>query len=177
MATFDEFDEESASEFEDAYADRRQIHGAIFHEPLGNVPRRTLVTVTTQTSLGDTIRAMNDSHVGCCLVVAEGKLVGIFTERDVLRKVTGRGLDFEKITVDKVMTRDPDTLPATATVAYAMHKMSVDGYRHVPLVDEQRRPTGVVAVRDIVAWMVDMFPEEVLNLPPEPGFPKGTDGG
>jgi CBS domain-containing protein len=64
------------------------------------------------------------------------------------------------------MTRDPDALGPGDRVAYAVHCMSVAGYRTVPLVDGQRRPLGVVTVSDVIRWLADLFPEAVLNLPP-----------
>ena len=59
--------------------------------------------------------------------------------------------------------------PSTETVAWALNKMEVGGFRHVPVVDDGGRPTMVISVRDIVQYLVSAFPEEVLNLPPEFG--------
>ena len=169
-------DEAAASEFEESYSDQREIKGAIFRESLGKVPRRPMLVVPATATVSEAMRLMNEAHVGCAIIVREGKLVGIFTERDVLRRVAGQ-IDPTRTTVDKVMTEDPDTLPATASIAFALNKMSVEGYRHIPLVDSDHRPVGVVAVRDIVAWMCGLFPSSVLNLPPQPGYPKTVDGG
>jgi CBS domain-containing protein len=83
----------------------------------------------------------------------------------------------ETTPVSMVMTPDPDTLPANASIAFALRKMTMEGYRHIPLVNDDGSPAGVVAVRDIVAWLVGLLPEGVYNLPPEPGFPKNLDGG
>ncbi len=166
-----------ASEFEELAGEDRELKHAIFNEPLGGVPRRPTLIVPATSSVADTIQAMNDQHVGCALVVKLGKLVGIFTERDVLRKVALSNLDLKRTSIEEVMTREPDSLPPTASIAYALRKMSEEGYRHIPLCDRDGRPVGVVAVRDIVGWMASMFPESVLNLPPEPGYPTSTDGG
>jgi CBS domain-containing protein len=164
------------SEFDEAYDDEKQIRGAIFSEPLSKVPRRALVTVPIGATVFQAVQAMNEKHVGCALVVREGKLAGIFTERDVLTRVMGKSLPLDS-PVKNVMTEDPDTLPDSASIAYALRHMSVEGYRHVPLVDGNRRPTGVVSVRDIVAWVCELFPASVLNIPPRPDAPKTTDGG
>ena len=69
------------------------------------------------------------------------------------------------------MTVDPETLSIHTTVAYVLNKMAVGGYRHVPVVDDEFRPAYVIAVRDVVSFLVDAFPREVLNLPTEPGRP------
>lgn len=173
----DTTDEAPSSEFGEAYEDDREIRGAIFSEPLNKVPRRPTLTLERNATVAEAIRAMNERHVGVALVVHDQKLVGIFTERDVLRKVAGRPVDVDKTPVSKVMTVNPETLPEHASIAYALHHMSVEGYRHIPLLKEDRTPVGVVGVRDIVAWMVELFPESVLNLPPEPTAPKTVDGG
>ena len=66
------------------------------------------------------------------------------------------------------MTPSPETLRPKDSVAYALNKMSVGRIRHVPLVDDDGRPAGMISVRDIVDFLVEVFPEEILNLPSEP---------
>ena len=65
-----------------------------------------------------------------------------------------------------VMTLNPEALAAADRIAYAVHSMSVAGYRTVPLVDGDRRPVGVVTVSDVIRWLAHLYPEAVLNLPP-----------
>jgi CBS domain-containing protein len=111
-------------------------------------------------------------------VVREGRLAGIFTERDVLTKIAGRGLDFTKISVGAYMTPDPEALSPEHKVAYALNKMVVGGYRHVPIIDGERRPVAVMSVRDVVEFIVERFPAEVINLPPDPDHEmRARDGG
>jgi CBS domain-containing protein len=146
--------------------------GDLLHDtlemPLGDVPRRELLTVSPTTPIGEVIRDMNDRSIGCALIVDDGKLVGIFTERDVLRKVVAAQNDIRSFPVCEVMTARPDVLPAEATVAFALNRMSVEGYRHIPLVDEDGKPVGVVGMRDIINWIVELRPQDVLNIPPAP---------
>jgi CBS domain-containing protein len=159
----------SSSEFDEEYDTESQktISAFIFSEPLGHVPRRKTVTVPSSATVEEAIAAMNDNHVGCALIVdAKGKLVGIFTERDVLTRVVGQGRDVRRTSVGEVMTRDPDALTLDHRVAYAVHSMSVSGYRTIPVVDSARRPIGVVTVTDFIKWLSGLFPEAVLNLPP-----------
>src|SRR5258706_12679634 len=98
------------SEFDEPHDDKSRLRHAIFEEQLGSVPRRPTVAVPATGSIADAVKAMNDHHVGCALVVRLGKLVGIFTERDVLRKVVGSNLDLKNTAVEQVMTGDPDSL-------------------------------------------------------------------
>jgi CBS domain-containing protein len=176
MAQFQVTADPRVSEFEDSFDDERMIRGAIFAEPLSKVPRRPLVTVPITATVAQAVQAMNEKHVGCALIVRDGKLAGIFTERDVLQKVTGKAGVLEG-SIQKVMTANAATLPATASIAYALRHMSVEGYRHIPLVDGENRPIGVVAVRDIVGWICDLFPASLLNMPPDPEPPRTVDGG
>ena len=85
---------------------------------------------------------MNQHNIGCMLVTdEENRLVGIFTEWDVLNRVAGLVEDMTQATIADYMTADPVTLKADLPIAQALNLMSIHGFRHVPLVDEQR-PAG-----------------------------------
>lgn len=170
------------SEFEDAYEDFREdthpIKGTMFETPVSELMVTDPLVVRADTNIMDAVDAMNDHHIGCLLVEKEGQLVGIFTERDLLRKVIFRDGN-RTWTVERVMTKTPETLPPTASVAYALNKMSVDGYRHIPIVDKAGRAIGVLSIKDIVHFLVDSFPDGVLNLPDDPvkAIPRYEHGG
>jgi CBS domain-containing protein len=165
------------SEFEDAYEDMARIRGAALTTPVSELMVRDPIVVDADATVVTAVNAMNERRTGCVLVQKDDKLVGIFTERDVLRKVifhvNNRGWK-----VESVMTSDPTTLPPSASVAFALNKMSVDGYRHIPIVDPAGTAIGVLSVKDIVRFVVEFFPEAVLNLPgdPEQAIPKTEDG-
>jgi len=93
-------------------------------------------------------------------------VLGIFTERDVLFRIIDRGQNPTRLPLAEVMTREPECLPIEASVAWVLNKMSVGGFRHIPVVDKQGHPVFVVSVRDVVELLVERFPREVLNLPP-----------
>lgn len=117
------------------------------------------------TPVGEVLRAMSSKNLGAVLVVDGGRVVGIFSERDALRK----GL-FAAGTGDRAlrdfMTPDPDCLTPHDSIAFAMNRMGVGGYRHIPLVDAQKRPVGMLVMRDLVRYIVNFFPAEALNVPP-----------
>lgn len=112
------------------------------------------ITIDVNSSLERATRQMSAHNIGCLLVSdAEAKLVGIFTERDVLMKVVGLVDDMSKETISDYMTAEPYTISADHPIAYALHLMSLYGNRHIPLVDEQGRPTGIISFRDVVEFL------------------------
>jgi CBS domain-containing protein len=165
------------SEFEDAYEDISRVRGAVLETPVSELMALNPIVVEADATIVAAVNAMNEHHTGCVLVKDKGRLVGIFTERDVLRRVVFREGN-RGWKVASVMTADPETLPPTASVAYALNKMSVDGYRHIPIVDALGKAIGVLSVKDIVRFVVEFFPEAVLNLPADPdkAIPKTEDG-
>jgi len=159
---------------EESIADERAIDAARLGAAITKRPIRKLSTlrapvcVPPHATVAQAVAAMTERSIGCILVVEAGRLAGVFTERDVLTKVVAGGLDAEATRVTQVMTANPECLTLDDRVAYALNMMSVGGFRHIPLVDGERRPTGVLAMRDVVDFIVDLFPAEVLNLPPSP---------
>ncbi len=128
----------------------------------------------------DALEQMAEKNLGAVLVVEGGKVVGILSERDALRKGLFKGAPGADRPVREYMTPNPDCLTPHDSIAFAMNRMGVGGYRHIPLVDAQRRPVGMLVMRDLVRYIVQFFPAEALNLPPhsEHAPPeRRTDGG
>lgn len=164
------------SEFDDAYEDKERIRGTLLTARLSELDLRSPIVVGPDATVVSAVNAMNEHRTGCVLVQQGGKLVGIFTERDVLTKVIFRNTS-SSMTVDSVMTRNPETLERTQTIACALNKMSVGGYRHIPVI-ERGQPVGVVSIRDLVDFLVELFPEGVLNMSSDPAtIAKSLDGG
>ena len=170
---------------EELIAEERAIEAARLGAAISKRPIRKLLTlrppvcVPPRASVREAITGMNEHRTGCVLVIeADGHLAGVFTERDVLTKIVAREIDIDATSVAEVMTADPECLTLDDGIAYALNMMSLGGFRHIPLVDSVRRPTGLVAMRDIVDYIVDMFPEAVLNLPPSPahGIARAREG-
>ncbi len=128
-------------------------------------PDQPLAT-TVDATVGQALQLLRAQRNGAILICEGAKLVGILTERDALRLMTDGG-DFSQPVRD-VMSSPPATIPANATVAEAIRTMSEGGYRHLPMIDGEGRPTGVMAVHGIVHYLVDHFPATIYNLPPNP---------
>ena len=116
----------------------------------------------------EVVECMSRQRTGCVLVTADdGRLAGIFTERDFVNRVVAQGLDASQ-PVETVMTPRPRTIARNATVLEAVELMGTDGYRHLPVMAEDGQPVGVLSVKDVVHYLVEYFPAKVYNLPPTP---------
>jgi CBS domain-containing protein len=160
------------SEFSDDYTlsrddEIREIKGALLADPITTLLPAEPICVPETTAVQEAVAAMLARHQAGVLVVdGSGRLIGIFTERDVLNRVVGQNRDPRTTPLAAVMTRSPEGLSPRDRIGYAVHQMSVAGYRTIPLVDAERRPIGVVTVTDFVRWLVNLFPEAVLNIRP-----------
>lgn len=103
-------------------------------------------TVEGSVDVADVIERMHHEGIDCFLVTENGRLAGIFTDRDALLKLAGRGPEHRP--VRELMTPDPVVLRHDDTIAVAINKMAVGGFRHVPIV-EGNRPIAVVSARDV----------------------------
>ncbi|MFZ2269523.1 MAG: CBS domain-containing protein [Azonexus sp.] len=117
----------------------------------------TLYTATPETTVRTACRAMAEKKIGALLVVENGRIAGIFTERDALNKVLATSLDPDVTLLSQVMVRDPQTIRADKPLGYALYMMSEGGFRHVPVVDAGGAPIGMVSARDALGQdMVDL---------------------
>ena len=123
--------------------------------------------VPSGTSLHDALAAMRAQAGDAVLVVDGGRLIGILTERDVLTRVLDKAVD-ESRPVDEFMTSSPGTLTADATLVEAMRAMEQGHFRNVPLVDETGTVVGLLRQQDLLEYVAEAFPQEILNLPPRP---------
>ena len=120
---------------------------------------RKLVLVGPRTSVGEAARMMKQSQVGAVLVVDEGRLVGIFTERDAVYRVIAQGRDARTTRLAEVMTPDPNTVTPEESFGYALLLMHERGFRHAPVL-EDGRPVGIVSARNALDPDLEEFEAE-----------------
>ena len=125
------------------------------------------VVVDAATPLRDVLRRMRDEKSGCALVTRDERLAGIFTERDVVARVLGSEGALDQ-PVAEWMTADPDRVTQTDSIRKAVRLMRRGGFRNVPIVDESDGVVGCVRHKDIINYLAELYPEQVLNLPPDP---------
>jgi len=161
----DHLDDEHDSLIEDE--ELQEIRGAFLNDTIAALEPSEPICLNEAATVAEAIaRMLERRQAGVLIVDDTGRLAGIFTERDVLTRVAGAGRDATRTALADVMTPNPEALSAADRIAYAVHSMSVAGYRTVPLVDADRRPVGVVTVSDVIRWLAHLYPEAVLNLPP-----------
>lgn len=126
----------------------------ILEEPLSRVTLKPLVSLTSKDSLRSAIDLMVEKKVGCVAVLEQENLIGIFTERDVLHKIPSlQHSQLTQMTLNEFMTPEPETISPHHQIAFALTRMSVGGYRHLPIVDHDRL-VGIVSIRDIFAYLL-----------------------
>jgi len=126
------------------------------------VSEQTLIALDPNASVREAATLMRDRHIGAVLIMEEGQLIGIFTERDMVCRVVAESLDPNTAKLRDVMTRDPDTLSPNQQAGEALEMMGRRGYRHLPVVEEGT-VIGMVSVRDLFAAVRSELEEEVLT--------------
>ena len=122
-----------------------------------------LHTVASSLTIAETVAEMNRHRIGCVLVVEGETLVGIFTERDVLRRVVGEGVDPKTKRVAEVMSANVITVSPDATVEQTMVMFAERRCRHLPVLSDGRL-RGLISIGDISRWMADTHRDEAEHL-------------
>lgn len=123
--------------------------------PIKSLNRRNPICVHSTDSVRKVIETMKQHKIGCVCVTQKQQLVGIFTERDILKKVMSGNLDIDATKVEDVMTPNPEYLFEDDQMAFALNRMHMGGFRHIPLLNPKGTPVGVISVRDIAAHVVN----------------------
>jgi CBS domain-containing protein len=155
----------------------RDVGREMLETPISELKRSPAVTVAPEATVTRALELMRKKKVSAVLVKKGAALLGIFTERDLLtRAMITKG--WARAPIKKYMTPSPETLRLSDPVAYALNRMSVGRYRHVVLMGKDGKLAGVISIRDLVDFIVDLCPEEILNLPsrPELAIPRTVDG-
>lgn len=122
-----------------------------------------LITFAPDTMVREAVDVMAKRRFGAVPVVEDDRLVGIFTERDVLVRVMAAGKNPDTTRLDEVMTRNPDTVRSSDAVVHALELMNEHNYRHLPVVDGGRL-VGVVSIRDLYRSVKEQMDSDILLL-------------
>ena len=123
------------------------------------------VCIRPDTPLSEAIEQMKKDEGGCAIVCeAGGRVVGIFTERDLLNKIVGQPVEMNS-PVSQFMSAAVETLTTDATIGDAVRVMNEKSYRNIPLVRDGQL-IGSISVFDVITYLAESYPKETMNLPP-----------
>ncbi|MDZ4784206.1 MAG: CBS domain-containing protein [Planctomycetia bacterium] len=142
------------------------IAGQLKVETIEQAPWEEPLVVSPGASMREAVRLMRQQRAGGVLVCREAKIVGILTERDVLRLMS-QGTDWDQ-SVESVISGHCVTIPRETTIAAAIRLMNKGGYRRLPVTNASGAAIGVLTVSGIVHYLVQFFPRLIYNLPPKP---------
>ena len=128
------------------------------------VESQTVICASAQSTVSDTARQMKQSGVGTVMVVDNERLVGIFTERDALFRVLAEGRNAKSTLIADVMTSNPLTIGPDKPFGHALHIMYEGGFRHVPVVDGNGAPLGMVSARDALGQDIVELERDMKHL-------------
>ncbi len=142
------------------------IEKAFENAKVWHLKLHTPLCVEEETSLRDTISQMQERNTGCACILRKKRVVGVFSERDILRKIIMARFSLDE-PISKHMTQDPIVASKEISVGEAIRLMETNEVRHIPLVDARREFVGIVSIRNIIDFLAEHYPAEVLNLPPK----------
>lgn len=172
---YDSFDDELRQMYGEKSGKKKIIKAISLKDPIESIDVIKPLVVKDTSSLISVIKKMQKRHSGCVLVVSDKKLVGIFTERDVMTSVVGKGLDLDKEKISSYMTPDPEVLQMTDEIAFALNNMATGGFRHVPVIDREGL-YSVIAMQDIINHIGEYYFNDIINLPPKPNKSTSREG-
>ena len=120
-------------------------------------------SIAPDATVRDAVRLMNRQRIGAVIIMAEGKMVGIFTERDVLVRVVDAQLDPKTTLIREVMTKNVTTVSPDMRVGEALRLVTERRMRHLPVVDD-RELIGMVSIGDLSGWTTQILQAEVQQL-------------
>jgi CBS domain-containing protein len=128
---------------------QNRVERSLMEDPVSLLQPREPVTLPPTATMRQAMTTLLTKDIGALLVVDDaGKLLGILSERDFLTKAAGQ-VDYADRPVSDFMTANPETVSAGDSLAFALHKMDVGGYRHLPIL-QAGRPVGAISVRDML---------------------------
>lgn len=171
MADPEDIEQDYGDEYLTVSQEREQpritVDEGIFNRPIGDLHFHPPLCIQRGKMLSDAVKLMQDHTVGAVMVQDGETLVGILSERDILRKVLGSNVDLHRTTVEQYMTPEPEVSTRDDTIGRAIFLMHGGGFRHIPLVDEQHRPVGIVSVKDVLEYIYGFFAHALLTRPPK----------
>jgi CBS domain-containing protein len=143
------------------------VKGTFETDPISALGLPSPVSIGTDATVGAALAAVQKQGRGYVLVVEDGKPRGIISEHEVLMKIVARDVKYDSNVMDFI-SPVPHTLTMSESIANAVRLMLEDNVDNVPVVDANGQAAGVLRTLDIIHFLAEAFPEQTLNLPPDP---------
>jgi predicted transcriptional regulator len=148
-------------------AEANTVLGTFQTDPISALGLPAPVSIGTEATVGAALAAVQKHGQGYVLIVDDGRPRGIMSEREVLMKIVARDVKYDS-NVMEFASRIPVTLTGTETIARAIKLMIAEGVANIPIVDARGRASAVLRSVDVIHFLAEAFPEQLLNLPPRP---------
>jgi CBS domain-containing protein len=143
---------------------------ALASATVGELSPRPHARVDAGDAMWKVVGEMKTKGRGAVLVEEDGALVGIFTERDLLNRVDYSDALWSHVVVRDVMTPHPMVIRPDDSLSEALRRLTQGHRRHLPIVDDRGHVLGMMSIRDVLTFIAERFPEDMLNLPPHPDY-------
>jgi CBS domain-containing protein len=136
-------------------------------DPISSLGLPSPVSIGRDASVGAALAAVQKHGQGYVLIVENGHPVGLMSEREVLMRIVARDVKYAE-NVDTYMSHAPETLTSREPIATAIRMMNEGGERNIPIVDANGLAVAVLRTTDIIHFLAEAFPAQLMNLPPRP---------
>lgn len=136
---------------------RTRVEKGLLRDRIAFLQPKNPIVVAAHCTVGEVLKVMVDRSIGCVVVVDGERPVGIFSERDALRKLSVDAARHRDRPISEFMSTNPQMLVATAKVAFAVHRMDQGGFRHVPILSDGGQLVGIISVRDILRYLTSQL--------------------
>lgn len=133
---------------------KSSVEAALVRDTVNNLPVHPPVKIEPTTTVGEALTIMVEQGIGCVLIVESEKLVGIFSERDALLRLGILANEKSDLPISQLMTSNPTVIHAEDKIAFALHKMDLGGYRHMPVM-EGDKPVSLISIRDLLKYITE----------------------
>ncbi len=133
---------------------KSSVEAALVRDKVSSLPVHPPVMIPPTTTVGEALTIMVEQGIGCILIVKEEKLVGIFSERDALLRLGILASEKSELPISEFMTAHPAMISTHDKIAFALHKMDLGGYRHLPLM-EGDKPVSLISIRDLLKYITE----------------------
>jgi CBS domain-containing protein len=132
-----------------------EVERGLLRDRIESLRPKMPLSVGPDVTIGEALRTMLARGIGCMMIVEGDRLLGLFSERDAMMRLNVDAARLADRPISEVMTVNPATLRSRDKIAFALHRMNVGGFRHIPILDEDDRLVGVISIRDILRYLTD----------------------